>query len=195
MKSAYLVLTILIAFVLLGGYFIAVKNFRWPLVTSPPTALSNISDCVVLEQKFCSQGNKVLVNDKFYGVGFKTFTGTKVYAPFDGQFVISEHFLVNGQNVDGSLVVSLKSGTSEQDFHIMGKVTDVAQDIVNAHSHGDVINIRSGQYLETIGSDPVPGFSGYNLVLSFRSYDSTTKLLQANFQLSKKFFGYLNETN
>lgn len=58
-------------------------------VLASPTPIKPISSCLILEEKYCKQGVKLLYNNKYPMIGLNLPANTNLYAPLSGNISLS----------------------------------------------------------------------------------------------------------
>lgn len=151
------------------------------------------SPCLILDDKYCSQGELVYDGEQLVGLGFKLPEGSKVYAPFNGLYEGNQETLVeiNGKHYP---TLNLKIVTNEE-----GAQKNILTYFFAIGYHQLAIEIgiptaiEKDQLFVSSSSLTVNNPLGdYNLILTFRSVDTQSGEWTNNLALLKEFFNYID---
>ena len=151
---------------------------------TPVGTAAGLSTCVILDQQYCNSGKLINRNSDYY-VAFNLPSSAKIYAPFDGVFMTTGS---DGKFVANGKVYQL--GTLEPTYilppNTYNPTSSTPQFLVLAGINpGSDVNVKKGQLLGTVGSQV---FNGYNLSVSFNTYDTNKLYFTPSLSLIKQYF-------
>lgn len=166
-----------------------VINFVLPQKKSVTTPEAKTSPCLILEDKFCSQGK--FVHDKngfLVGLGFKLPKGTKIYAPFKGEMESADTKvqIESGVYRDSELLDITKDDWGRQPTRTIFTALGFHQ-LPEANKE----IFAKGELFALAGESPVDSKLGdYNLILNFRVFYNRTNQWYTDINLLRQYFTY-----
>ena len=102
-KLSGLIVLLLVVFVLID--ILLAFLYFFPHLQDKTKSLipgSKPGNCLVLEQRYCNTGEKLMIQNKFPMIGFVLPTNTSIFSPFDGK-ISHSGIIMNSKRVNGKM--------------------------------------------------------------------------------------------
>lgn len=185
-KTKVFVIILIIIFLIVSGIFI----FYQYIILKPQqsgNSQDKLSSCVIFEEKYCRKGEIVYNQGKFYGLGFKIPEGTRVYSPFDGSYTSGNKVTLSNKTY--TAVSVFQNPTRVISESTIGVYVIASTRKTLLYPGLPSLFVTKGRLIAEIDNEKID--EDYTVILSFRRFNSSTKYIEPDINLSKEFFSWL----
>lgn len=151
-----------------------------------PNQIDSSRDCVILDRANCSLGKPIYEDNQLVAVGFNLPLSSVVYVPFKAKYEINTSLVLNGIGYPGTEFMDItKDDWGNQKTRSYFYVIS-GSPLVMANQTDNQMVTEKQIIMVVAETSKVKG--DYNLILTFRQFNSETGQWQANLDLLKQYF-------